>query len=123
TVSQRTREIGLRMALGAAPARVRAMVLRQVGVMTIVGGLIGLAAAVGLGRLAQSLLFQMQGWDPIVLTAAAVSLTLVALAAGSRVFNSSVQFRTTVIDVGVTRSFAPAVVLIIRNRFPSAATS
>ena len=38
TVSQRTREIGLRMALGAAPARVRAVVLRQVGLMTIVGG-------------------------------------------------------------------------------------
>jgi len=82
TVSQRTREIGLRMALGAAPARVRAMVLRQVGVMTIVGGAIGLAAAVALGRLAQSLLFQMQGWDPVVLTAAAVLLTFVAIAAG-----------------------------------------
>ena len=82
TVSQRTREIGLRMALGAAPERVRAMVLRQVGMMTIVGGVIGLAAAIGLGRLAQSLLYQMQGWDPIVLTAAASSLTVVAIAAG-----------------------------------------
>ena len=82
TVSQRTREIGLRMALGAAPGRVRAMVLRQVGVMVLIGGAIGLAAAVGLGRLAQSLLFQLQGSDPLVLAAAAVSLTLVALAAG-----------------------------------------
>jgi predicted permease len=82
TVSQRTREIGLRMALGAAPERVRAMVMRQVGVMTIVGGVIGLAAAVALGRLAQSLLYQMQGWDPIVLTSAAGSLTVVAIAAG-----------------------------------------
>ena len=61
TVSQRTREIGLRMALGAAPARVRAMVLRQVGVMVLVGGAIGLAAAVGLGQLAQSLLFELKG--------------------------------------------------------------
>jgi ABC-type antimicrobial peptide transport system permease subunit len=82
TVSQRTREIGLRMALGAAPARVRAMVLRQVGVMTAIGGVVGLATAVGLARLAQSLLFEMQGSDPLVLTGSAVALTLVALGAG-----------------------------------------
>ena len=82
TVSQRTREIGLRMALGAAPSRVRTMVLRQVGTMVAVGGVIGLAAAVGLGRLAQSLLFQLQGSDPLVLAGSAVSLALVALAAG-----------------------------------------
>jgi ABC-type antimicrobial peptide transport system permease subunit len=82
TVSQRTREIGLRMALGAPPSRVRAMVMRQVGIMTIVGGAIGLAAAIALGRLAKSLLFELSGSDPLVLVAAAVSLTLVALAAG-----------------------------------------
>ena len=82
TVTQRTREIGLRMALGAAPARVRGMILRQVGMMTIVGGIIGLAAAVWLGRLAQSLLYQLQGYDPAVLASAATALTLVALSAG-----------------------------------------
>jgi ABC-type antimicrobial peptide transport system permease subunit len=81
-VARRTREIGLRMALGAAPSRVRAMVLRQVGVMVAVGGAIGLAGAIGLGRLAQSLLFELQGTDPLVLIAAAVSLSMVALAAG-----------------------------------------
>ena len=81
TVSRRTREIGVRMALGAAPAVVRAMVLRQVGVMTAIGGTIGLAAAVGLGQLAQSLLFQLKGYDPAVLTGAAVGLTIVALGA------------------------------------------
>jgi ABC-type antimicrobial peptide transport system permease subunit len=70
------------MALGAAPARVRAMVMRQVGVMTVIGGAIGLAAAVGLGKLAESLLYQLKGWDPIVLAASAVALTLVALGAG-----------------------------------------
>src|SRR6185295_16011736 len=53
TVSQRTREIGLRMALGADASRVRAMILRQVGMMTAVGAAIGLAAAVWLCRLAQ----------------------------------------------------------------------
>ncbi len=82
TVSQRTREIGLRMALGAAPGRVRAMILRQVSVMVAIGGGIGLAAAVGLGRLAQSLLFELEGSDPFVLVVAAVSLSLVALVAG-----------------------------------------
>ena len=50
TVAQRTREIGLRMALGATPASIRAMVLRQVGAMTLIGGAIGLVAAVWLGR-------------------------------------------------------------------------
>jgi putative ABC transport system permease protein len=70
------------MALGAAPGRVRTMILRQVGVMTIVGGAIGLAAAIGLGRLAESLLFQLKGSDPVVLTVAAVTLATVALGAG-----------------------------------------
>ncbi len=82
TVAQRTREIGVRMALGAEPSRVRAMVLRQVGMMTAVGGAVGLAAAIGIGRLAGSLLYELDGSDPIVLTSAAVALALVALAAG-----------------------------------------
>ena len=82
TVSQRTREIGLRMALGAAPGRVRSMILRQVAVMTLIGGTIGLAAAVGFGRFAQSLLYKLQGYDAVVLIGSAVALTLVALGAG-----------------------------------------
>src|SRR4029078_3828120 len=52
TVAQRTREIGLRMALGAEPSRVLKMVLRQVGIMTLVGGAIGLGASILLGTLA-----------------------------------------------------------------------
>jgi len=82
TVAQRTREIGLRMALGAAPSRVRGMVLRQVGVMTIVGALVGLAGALAVGKGAQSMLFQMTGADPAVLMLSAGSLALVALCAG-----------------------------------------
>ena len=82
TVTQRTREIGLRMALGADASRVRAMILRQVGVMTMVGGAIGLVSAAWLGRLSQSLLYQMKGYDPLVLAGATVALVLVALAAG-----------------------------------------
>ena len=82
TVVQRTREIGLRMALGAAPSRVRGMVLGQVSRMTIVGGIVGLSAAWGLSRLAQSLLYKMSGSDPIVLAGSAAALALVALTAG-----------------------------------------
>jgi predicted permease len=82
TVTQRTREIGLRMALGAAPGRVRVMVLRQVGIMTIVGGVVGLTAAIWVSRGAQSLLYQLEGANATVLTASAVILAIVALAAG-----------------------------------------
>ncbi len=82
TVTQRTREFGLRMALGADSANVRRLVLRQVGLMTAVGGAIGLAAAVALGRAAESLLFQMNARDPFVFAAATLALTAVALCAG-----------------------------------------
>jgi predicted permease len=82
TVSQRTREIGLRMALGAAPGRVRAMVLRQVAWMTLIGGVVGLAGAVVLGMQARSLLFEMKGSDPAVLLLSAVALSTVAILAG-----------------------------------------
>ena len=82
TVAQRTREIGLRMALGAAPARVRVMVLRQIAIMTLVGALVGLAGALGVGKAAESLLFQMTGADPAVLALSAAALVVVALCAG-----------------------------------------
>jgi predicted permease len=82
TVAQRTREIGLRMALGAAPERVRLMVLRQVAWMTLIGGLIGISAAGYLARFAESMLFGLKGRDPVVLIVAAITLTVVALAAG-----------------------------------------
>jgi predicted permease len=82
TVAQRTREIGLRMALGAAPARVRAMVMKQVAWMTVAGGFIGLTAALWLGPLAESQLYQLKGRDPAVFVGAAVVLGIIALVAG-----------------------------------------
>jgi ABC-type antimicrobial peptide transport system permease subunit len=82
SVTQRTREIGVRMALGADMSNVRGLVLRQVGAMTLVGGVIGIAAAIGLGRAAQSLLYQLNGYDPVVIAAAAVALASVAFLAG-----------------------------------------
>ena len=63
-------------------ARVRGMVLRQVGWMTLVGGGIGVAAALALGRSRSSLLFELKGYDPIVIVVRAAALALVALGAG-----------------------------------------
>jgi predicted permease len=82
TVTQRTREIGLRMALGAGAGQVRGMVLKQVVRMTLIGGTVGLVAASFLGRAAESLLFGLQGSDPLVLVSVAVLLVGVALGAG-----------------------------------------
>ena len=81
-VAQRTREFGLRMALGADAARLRAMVLGQVGRMTLAGGAIGLVAALGLARAAQSMLYEVDGLPPAVVAAAVLALAAVALAAG-----------------------------------------
>jgi len=82
SVAQRTREIGVRMALGADAGRVRGLVMRQVGAMTLVGSVIGIAAAFALGRAAQSQLYKLEGHDPVVFAASVVLLTLVALTAG-----------------------------------------
>ena len=82
TVAQRTREFGLRMALGADGADVRGLVMKQVMWMAIIGGAIGLAAAIGIGRVAKSLLFEMTGYDPLVLTGATIALAIVAIGAG-----------------------------------------
>jgi ABC-type antimicrobial peptide transport system permease subunit len=82
TVSQRTREFGLRMALGADATNVRGLVLRQVALLAAVGGIIGLVAAIGLGRLARSLLYEMAEYDPLVLAGSIVALSLVAFGAG-----------------------------------------
>ena len=82
SVAQRTREIGVRMALGADAARVRRLVLGQVAMITTVGGVIGVLGALAIGRGAQSLLFQLKGWDPGVIVVSVVAIALVAFAAG-----------------------------------------
>ena len=80
-VAQRTREIGLHIALGAPPTRLRAMIVGQVGRMAAIGGAIGIAAAVLIGQAASALLFGVQPFDPLVLLAAIAVLVAVMLAA------------------------------------------
>jgi predicted permease len=82
TVALRTREFGVRMALGADARRVGGMVLRQVTWMMVIGGTIGIAAALALGRAAKSLLFGIEGNDPAVFVISVALLALVAFAAG-----------------------------------------
>ena len=81
TVQQRTREIGVRMALGADSSRVGGLLVRQVGVMLVIGAVLGVAGALGLGRLLRSLLFGLEGHDPLVFAASLVVLGVVALGA------------------------------------------
>ncbi len=78
-VSQRTREIGVRMALGAQQGDVSQMVLRQGLVLAGIGVVVGVFAAVGLSRLIQSLLFGVEAMD--LPTYGAVALTLAMVAA------------------------------------------
>jgi len=82
TVARRTREIGIRLAIGASAPAIRNMVLREVGVMVAIGVGLGLPAALLLARYAETLLFEMKGWDPTVLAAAVVLVTAVSLASG-----------------------------------------
>ena len=58
------------------------MVLRQVGGMMLIGGVVGIVVAFGLGRAASSLLFGLTGYDPIVFVLATLLLVIVALVAG-----------------------------------------
>jgi putative ABC transport system permease protein len=80
-VQQRTRELGLRQALGAEPKQLRALVLKQVGVMALIGLGVGLVAAIALGSAAEAVLFGLSGRDPVVIGAAAAVLAAVILAA------------------------------------------
>jgi predicted permease len=79
--SQRTHEIGLRMALGAGRASVLRMMLGQAGKMAVVGVAIGVVVALGLTRLMSSMLFGVSPHDPLTFVGVALLLTLVAMAA------------------------------------------
>jgi macrolide transport system ATP-binding/permease protein len=81
SVSQRTREIGVRMALGAQRASIYKMVMRQAGWLTAVGMGIGLVCAVGASMLMRKILFGVQAWDVPTLAGVALVLGAASLAA------------------------------------------
>ncbi|MFZ1972190.1 MAG: ABC transporter permease [Candidatus Acidiferrales bacterium] len=81
-VARRTREIGIRMALGATQQSVAWMVLREILEMLAAGLVVGLIAACGIGRVIESLLFGVKASDPFVYAIAAALLAAVALLAG-----------------------------------------
>jgi putative ABC transport system permease protein len=81
TVRQRTPEIGIRMALGATAAHVRALVLRQAAVVVGLGLVVGIAGAIALGGALSALLFETSPSDPRVFIATTLLLTVVAFVA------------------------------------------
>jgi predicted permease len=82
TVARRTREIGIRMALGAAQGKVVWMVMKEVLILVALGVGLGLPAAFGLTRFVRSQLFGIAPNDPSTLVMAAVGLAVIACAAG-----------------------------------------
>jgi predicted permease len=82
TVARRTREIGIRMALGAERGSVMWLVLKEVALMVGIGVAAGVPLALALSRIVQSQLFDLSAHDPVALIASAALLSIVALAAG-----------------------------------------
>lgn len=79
SVSRRTREIGIRMALGAEPGTVRRMILREGLIMTLVGGGLGLLLAFGLGQACAGMLYEVSPLDPLAFTLAPAVLFVTAM--------------------------------------------
>jgi len=82
SVTQRTGEIGIRMALGAARSNVAWLVLRESVVLTLIGSAIGLAASLAMTRLLTSLLFGVEPTDPWSMSVAVALMVVVAALAG-----------------------------------------
>jgi ABC-type antimicrobial peptide transport system permease subunit len=78
-VGQRTREIGVRMALGANPADMRRLMLKQGVLLAVAGSGAGIAVALWCGRLIESKLYDVRPYDPISVIASIVLLSAVAI--------------------------------------------
>jgi len=81
TVGHRTREIGLRLALGARRGEVRRLMVRQAMVPVALGGVLGLVGALALGRALSGLLFEVGGYDPLALIGSVAVLAAIAFLA------------------------------------------
>jgi ABC-type antimicrobial peptide transport system permease subunit len=77
-VTQRTREMGIRLALGAPPASLRAMVVRQEAVVAVIGAAAGLLGAFAVTRLLASFLYGVSATDPVIYTIVAALLIAIA---------------------------------------------
>ncbi len=98
TVAQRTREIGIRMALGADRTKVVGYILHGALMRVVIGLALGIPLAIGAGRLISSKLYQVTFWDPIALALAAGALAICALTAA-------------MIPAGVAASISPMTAL------------
>jgi ABC-type antimicrobial peptide transport system permease subunit len=81
SVSQRTREIGIRMAIGASQIDVSRMVMRRGVLLTSAGVVLGIVVSLGLTRFIRSQLFGVQPSDPVTMSSVIVVMMMVALAA------------------------------------------
>jgi ABC-type antimicrobial peptide transport system permease subunit len=98
SVAQRTREIGIRMALGAGRARVVGYILHGALIRVVIGLALGIPLAIGAGRLISSRFYQVTFWDPFALALATAALALCSLTAA-------------MIPAGVAASISPMTAL------------
>jgi putative ABC transport system permease protein len=81
SVSRRSREIGIRLALGATPRSVQSMIVRDGGRLAVISVGVGCVGALAATRLLRSLLFEISATEPLVFGGAAALLTIVAVMA------------------------------------------
>jgi predicted permease len=82
SVAQRTREIGIRLAVGAEPRQILLMVLARVCLLVMLGSAVGLPIALSSSRVAATFLFGVSAWDPAIIASVLTVVTVVSLSAG-----------------------------------------